>query len=164
MTLLLQPCSQYYKAVLSLVKIFKKGQNICCKRNISYVNQISSYSFRPWIVSSLEYFLHLYVLWPLALYTVTFAFPNSKKNSFRGSYMRKYARYVPFTFAEQQKAMRAKTIMVWILILEIRNWHDHTLKAISFHKNNHKCFGNRNLEAILGSKLIHSRVIFRFIC
>ena len=76
--------------------------------------------------------------------------------------MRKYARYVPFTFAEQQKAMRAKTIMVWILILEIRNWHDHTLKAISFHKNNHKCFGNRNLEAILGLKLIHNRVIFSF--
>ena len=27
--------------------------------------RISSYSFRPWIVSSLEYFPHIYVLWPL---------------------------------------------------------------------------------------------------
>jgi hypothetical protein len=26
----------------------------------------------------------------LALFTVTFGFPNSKKNSFRGNYMRKY--------------------------------------------------------------------------
>jgi hypothetical protein len=51
---------------------------------------ISSYSFRPWIVSSLEYFPHIYVLWPLALCTVTFGFPSSKKNSFRGNYMRKY--------------------------------------------------------------------------
>ena len=52
--------------------------------------------------------------------------------------------------------MRVKTIMVWILILEIRNWRDHTLKAMSFNKNNHKCFGNRYLEAILGLKLIHN--------
>ena len=51
--------------------------------------------------------------------------------------------------------------MVWILILEIRNWHDDTLKAVNFYKNNHKCFGN-NLEAILGLKLIRNRVIFRF--
>ena len=39
--------------------------------------RISSYSFRPWIVSA-------------HLCTVTFEFPNSKKNSFRGNYMRKY--------------------------------------------------------------------------
>ena len=38
---------------------------------------ISSYSFRPWIV-----YAHLC--------TVTSGFPNSKKNSFRGKYMRKY--------------------------------------------------------------------------
>ena len=38
---------------------------------------ISSYSFRSWIVSS-------------HLCTVTFGFPNPKKNSFRGNYMRKY--------------------------------------------------------------------------
>ena len=30
------------------------------------------------------------VLWPLTLCTVTFGLPNSKKNSFRGNYMRKY--------------------------------------------------------------------------
>ena len=52
--------------------------------------RISSYSFRPWILSSLEYFPHLYVLWPLALCTVTFGIQSSKKNSFRGNYMRKY--------------------------------------------------------------------------
>ena len=28
-------------------------------------HRISSYSFRPWIVSSLEQFPHIYVLWPL---------------------------------------------------------------------------------------------------
>ena len=39
---------------------------------------------------ALEQFSHIYVLWPLALCTVTFGFPNSKKNSFRGNYMRKY--------------------------------------------------------------------------
>ena len=33
----------------------------------------------------------MYVLWPLALCTVTFRFPNSKKNSFRGNCMRKYS-------------------------------------------------------------------------
>ena len=55
--------------------------------------RISSYSFRPWIVSSLEQFPHIYVLWPLVLCTVTFGFPNSKKNSFRGNYMRKYVKY-----------------------------------------------------------------------
>ena len=38
-------------------------------------------SFRPWIVSA-------------HLCTVTFRFPNSKKNSFRGNYMRKYGIYV----------------------------------------------------------------------
>ena len=36
----------------------------------------------PHIVSSLEQFPHIYVLWPLALCTVTFGFPNPK--------MRKY--------------------------------------------------------------------------
>ena len=40
---------------------------------------ISSYSFCPWIVST-------------HLCTVTFGFPNSKKNSFRGNYMKKYSR------------------------------------------------------------------------
>ena len=56
-------------------------------------HRISSYSFRPWIVSSLKYFPHIYVLWHLALCIVTFGFPNSKKNSFRGNYMRKYGIY-----------------------------------------------------------------------
>ena len=55
--------------------------------------RISSYSFRPWIISSLEYFPHICVLWPLALCTVTFGFPKSRKNSFRGNYMRKYGSY-----------------------------------------------------------------------
>ena len=32
-----------------------------------------------------------YVLWPLALCTVTFGIPNSKTNSFCGNYMRKYS-------------------------------------------------------------------------
>ena len=43
---------------------------------------ISSYSFHPWIVSA-----------PLCTVTFglcSFGFPNSKKNSFRGNYMRKY--------------------------------------------------------------------------
>jgi hypothetical protein len=30
----------------------------------------------------------------LALYTVTFGFPNPKKNSFRGNYMRKYGSFL----------------------------------------------------------------------
>ena len=33
-----------------------------------------------------------YVPWPLVLCTVTFGFPNPKKNSFRGNYMRKYGK------------------------------------------------------------------------
>ena len=40
-------------------------------------------SFHPWIVSAY-------------LCTVTFGFPNSKKNSFRGNYMRKYGSYIFF--------------------------------------------------------------------
>ena len=44
---------------------------------------ISSYNFRPWIVSA-------HVLWPLALCIVTLGFPNSKKNSFCRIYIRKY--------------------------------------------------------------------------
>ena len=31
-----------------------------------------------------------YVMWPLALCSVSFGFPSSKKNSLRGNYMRKY--------------------------------------------------------------------------
>ena len=41
--------------------------------------------FLPWIVST-----HLCTVWPLAFCTVTFGFPNAKKNSFHGNYMRKY--------------------------------------------------------------------------
>ena len=39
-------------------------------------------SFLPWIVSA-------------PLFTVTFGFPNSKKNCFRGNYMRKYGIFYP---------------------------------------------------------------------
>ena len=52
----------------------------------SQLYRISSYSFRTFMYCD----LWPYILWPLALCTVTFGFPNSKKNSFRGNYMRKY--------------------------------------------------------------------------
>ena len=45
--------------------------------NLDDKYSISSYSFLPWIVSA-------------HLCTVTFGFPNPKKISFRGNYMRKY--------------------------------------------------------------------------
>ena len=48
--------------------------------------RISSDSFRPSIVSFLEQYPHLYVLLQKVQYTRL----NSKKNSFRGNYMRKY--------------------------------------------------------------------------
>ena len=81
--------------------VSKEMMNFCPFRNkdfpylfilVKHTYRISSYSFRPWILSSLEYFPHLYVLWPLALCNVTFRFPSSKKNSFRRNYMRKYGR------------------------------------------------------------------------
>ena len=34
-----------------------------------------------------------YVMWPLALCSVSFGFPSSKKNSLRGNYMRKYGNF-----------------------------------------------------------------------
>ena len=66
---------------------------LCKLEGASEYNCISSYNFTPWIVSSLEYFPHLYVLWPLVLGSVIFGFPNSKNNSFRGNYMRKKDMY-----------------------------------------------------------------------
>ena len=35
-------------------------------------------------------------MWPLALCTVTFGFPNSKKNSFRRYYIKKYGIFLPY--------------------------------------------------------------------
>ena len=60
------------------------------------IYRISSYSFHPWIVSSLEYYLlNIYALQPLALVgNVTFGFPNPKENTFRGNYLRTYGIYI----------------------------------------------------------------------
>ena len=75
-------------------KIYKNELNK--KFNVSnvYACMKSLNTVFPHIVSSLEQFPHIYVLWPLALCTVTFGFSNSKKNSFRGNYMRKYGSHL----------------------------------------------------------------------
>ena len=93
---------------------FSDIQGACCAHR----------TFRPTLKKTVQkllpYFLiqfpHIYVLWPLALCTVIFGFPNSKMNSFRRNYMRKYDAYF-FQFYFTRLLVTLKPLIsveVWI--------------------------------------------------
>ena len=67
--------------------------------------RIFSYSFRPWIVST-------------HLSTMILGFPNSKKNSFRENYMRKYSNLHSFfdLIHFRELWQKYKNIFVWFLV------------------------------------------------
>ena len=58
----------------------------------TYINKDYTYTVFLRIVSAetIVFWIWPYLLWPFALCIMTFGFPNSKNNSFRGNYMRKY--------------------------------------------------------------------------
>ena len=66
----------------SKLKLLIQSKNYCWE-TLQW-GHLLLYSFLPLIVSAHS---------PLALCTVTLGFPNSKKNSFHGNYMRKYGMY-----------------------------------------------------------------------